>query len=98
MSLNRLHNRSNKDSQEAPLTQLGRRFGLSNELDTGVWCGENGVFVGAVPLLDQAAAELDLTNGSRGQCPISIAISVRATAYPLNSIRKSEASQQPPGR
>jgi hypothetical protein len=35
------------------LTQLGRRFGLSNELGSGVWCGENGVFVGGVPLLEQ---------------------------------------------
>jgi hypothetical protein len=35
------------------LTQLGRRFGLSNELGSGVWCGEGGVFVGAVPLLEQ---------------------------------------------
>jgi hypothetical protein len=36
------------------LTQLGRHFGLSNELGSGVWCGEDGVFVGGVPLLEQA--------------------------------------------
>jgi hypothetical protein len=36
------------------LTQLGRRFGLSNEFGSGVWCGEDGVFVGAVPLLEQS--------------------------------------------
>jgi hypothetical protein len=54
LSLKKLHNRSNKDSQEAPLTQLGRRFGLSNELGSGVWCDENGVFVGGVPLLEQS--------------------------------------------
>jgi hypothetical protein len=35
------------------LTQLGRRFGLSNEPGNGVWCGETGVFVGAVPLLER---------------------------------------------
>jgi hypothetical protein len=35
------------------LTQLGRRFGLSSEPGNGVWCGESGVFVGAVPLLEQ---------------------------------------------
>jgi hypothetical protein len=33
------------------LTALGRRFGLSNEFGSGIFCGENGVFVGAVPLL-----------------------------------------------
>jgi hypothetical protein len=38
------------------LTQLGRRFGLSNELGSGVWCGENGVFVGSVPLLEQGSS------------------------------------------
>lgn len=35
------------------MTQLGRRFGLSNEPGNGVWCGETGVFVGAVPLLER---------------------------------------------
>jgi len=35
------------------LTQLGRRFGLSDVPGSGVSCGENGVFVGAVPLLEQ---------------------------------------------
>jgi hypothetical protein len=39
------------------LTQLGRRFGLSTELGSGVWCGENGVFVGSVPLLEQSNSQ-----------------------------------------
>jgi hypothetical protein len=38
------------------LTQLGRRFGLSTELGSGVWCGENGVFVGSVPLLERGSS------------------------------------------
>jgi len=38
------------------LTQLGRRFGLSNELGSGVRCGEDGVFVGSVPLLEQSSS------------------------------------------
>jgi hypothetical protein len=42
------------------LTQLGRRFGLSNELGSGVWCGENGVFVGSVPLLEQGNSQSGL--------------------------------------
>ncbi len=37
------------------MTQLGRRFGLSIELGSGVWCGENGVFVGSVPLLERGS-------------------------------------------
>jgi hypothetical protein len=37
------------------LNQLGRRFGLSNAPGSGVWCGENGVLVGAVPLLEQGS-------------------------------------------
>jgi hypothetical protein len=36
------------------LTQLGRRFGLSSELGSGVCCGEDGVFVGSVPLLERS--------------------------------------------
>jgi hypothetical protein len=39
------------------LTQLGRRFGLSTELGSGVWCGENGVFVGSVPLLERGGSQ-----------------------------------------
>lgn len=35
------------------MTQLGRRFGLSDVHGSGVSCSENGVFVGAVPLLEQ---------------------------------------------
>jgi hypothetical protein len=42
------------------LTQLGRRFGLSTELGSGVWCGENGVFVGSVPLLEQSNSQSGL--------------------------------------
>jgi hypothetical protein len=38
------------------LTQLGRRFGLSNELGSGVRCGEDGVFVGSVPLLERSSS------------------------------------------
>jgi hypothetical protein len=33
--------------------QLGRRFGLSDVPGNGVCCGQDGVFVGAVPLLEQ---------------------------------------------
>jgi hypothetical protein len=40
--------------QEVPLTHIGRSFALSNEPGPGVFCGEKGVFVGAVPLLEQA--------------------------------------------
>jgi hypothetical protein len=39
------------------LTQLGQRFGLSTELGSGVWCGENGVFVGSVPLLERGSSQ-----------------------------------------
>jgi hypothetical protein len=35
------------------MTQLGRRFGLSDVSGNGVSCGENGAFVGEVPLLEQ---------------------------------------------
>jgi hypothetical protein len=35
------------------LTRIGRHFALSGVPDTGVFCGENGVFVGAVPLLER---------------------------------------------
>ncbi len=36
---------------EETLTFLGRRFGLSDVPGTGITCGENGLFVGPVPLL-----------------------------------------------
>jgi hypothetical protein len=39
------------------LTQLGRRFGLSSKLGSGIWCSENGVFVGSVPLLEQGSSQ-----------------------------------------
>jgi hypothetical protein len=39
------------------LSQLGRRFGLSDEPGSGVSCAENGVFVGAVPLLEQSRGQ-----------------------------------------
>lgn len=42
------------------MTQLGRRFGLSSELGSGVWCNENGVFVGAVPLLERGGGQSGL--------------------------------------
>jgi len=35
------------------LNQVGRRFGLSDQSGTGVSCDENGVSVGAVPLLER---------------------------------------------
>jgi hypothetical protein len=35
------------------MTQLGRRFGLSDVSGNGVSCDENGAFVGEVPLLEQ---------------------------------------------
>ena len=35
------------------LTYLGRYFGLSDVPGTRIWCGENGVYVGAVPLLER---------------------------------------------
>ena len=38
--------------EEIPLSQIGRRFGLSDERGSGVSCDEKGVFVGAVPLLE----------------------------------------------
>jgi hypothetical protein len=34
------------------LNQIGQRFGLSDKLGSGVFCGENGLFVGEVPLLE----------------------------------------------
>ena len=37
--------------QEVSMTQLGRRFGLSEMPGSGVSCGKDGLFVGEVPLL-----------------------------------------------
>jgi hypothetical protein len=34
------------------MSQIGRRFGLSNQRGSGVSCDEKGVYVGAVPLLE----------------------------------------------
>lgn len=34
------------------MTQVGRRFGLSERLGSGVCCNENGLFVGEIPLLE----------------------------------------------
>src|ERR1700730_3706716 len=42
------------------MTQLGRRFGLSDMPGCGVSCGENGLFVGEVPLLEQTRGTNDL--------------------------------------
>ena len=39
------------------MTQLGRRFGLSSEPGSGVCCGEDGVFVGSVPLLERSRSQ-----------------------------------------
>lgn len=33
--------------------QIGRRFGLSDQLDEGIYCNETGLFVGGVPLLER---------------------------------------------
>lgn len=35
------------------MSYIGRRFGLSNEPGSGVSCGENGAYVGGVPLLER---------------------------------------------
>jgi hypothetical protein len=35
--------------------QLGRRFALSDQVGTGVFCGGDGAFVGAVPLLQRGS-------------------------------------------
>jgi hypothetical protein len=35
------------------MTQIGRHFSLSAELGRGVFCGQNGVFIGGVPLLQR---------------------------------------------
>jgi hypothetical protein len=35
------------------LTKIGQSFGLSHEPEWGVFCGENGAFVGGIPLLKQ---------------------------------------------
>jgi hypothetical protein len=38
------------------LSLIGRSFALSNDRGSGVSCGEKGLFLGAVPLLEQAEA------------------------------------------
>jgi hypothetical protein len=38
------------------MSQVGRRFSLSEQLDVGVSCSENGVFIGGIPLLEQGHA------------------------------------------
>ena len=38
------------------MTQLGRRFGLSEMPGSGVSCGKDGPFVGEVPLLMQTSS------------------------------------------
>ncbi len=35
------------------MTQLGRRFGLSDMPGSGISCGKDGAFVGEVPLLER---------------------------------------------
>lgn len=42
--------------EEKKLTQIGRRFGLSDQAGSGIFCDENGVFVGAVPLLERSGS------------------------------------------
>jgi hypothetical protein len=41
---------------ERPLTPIGRRFALSDMPGVGVSCGEDGVFVGGVPLLERISS------------------------------------------
>lgn len=41
------------------MTHMGRRFGLSDERGSGVRCGDDGVFVGEVPLLEYGSAGSD---------------------------------------
>jgi hypothetical protein len=48
------------------LSLIGRRFALSNDRGSGVSCGEKGVFVGTVPLLERAEA-----NGQWRPRPVS---------------------------
>lgn len=36
------------------MTQLGRRFGLSEMPGSGISCGKDGAFVGEVPLLERS--------------------------------------------
>jgi hypothetical protein len=50
--------RENKEAclphrRKRSMTQLGRRFGLSDSPGNGVSCGENGLFIGEVPLLER---------------------------------------------
>jgi len=42
------------------MTQLGRRFGLSDMPGSGISCGENGVFVGGVPVLERPRGPIGL--------------------------------------
>lgn len=42
------------------MTQLGRRFGLSEMPGSGISCGKDGAFVGEVPLLERPRGQ----NGS----------------------------------
>ncbi len=48
------------------MSLIGRRFALSNDRGNGVSCGEKGVFVGTVPLLEQGEA-----NGQWRPRPVS---------------------------
>jgi hypothetical protein len=36
------------------MTLIGRRFGLSIERGSGIFCDESGLFVGGVPMLERS--------------------------------------------
>ena len=42
------------------MTQIGQRFGLSHNRGDGIFCSEDGLFVGDVPLLKQSGRASDL--------------------------------------
>ena len=47
------------------MTLVGRRFGLSSERGSGIFCGEDGLFVGGVPMLER----IESGNGAGQLCP-----------------------------
>lgn len=73
------------------MTQLGRRFGLSEMPGSGISCGKDGAFVGEVPLLERSCRPA-LGNGSRVGWPISISILASAMACPWNSVQRLPVS------
>ncbi len=51
--------RTEKDTLEATLTQIGQPFGLSLKTSDGVFCSDDGLFVGGVPLLERVSEGYD---------------------------------------